>query len=93
METKKILIGDSFKAEWLMDAVEKYIRENPMVEDLDVHLHFKMRIDLIADILADLRIADRIERIILSGKMYFRIHEITEEELRAVSMPMPFGTL
>ena len=92
METKKIIIGEQSKITWLMDAVEDHIRKNPMIDDIEIHNHLKIRLDIIANALTTLRITNRIERIFLSGKTCFRILEITEEEIRAVSMPMPFGT-
>ena len=93
METKKILIGRVSENQWLTDAITDFIRENPMIDESEIDSHFKMRVDLIANILAELRTEGKIERIVMGGMTYYRILEFTDAELRAVSMTVPFGTL
>ena len=85
------MIGELSTDDWIREAVLDYIEKNPMVGDTEIHKHFKMRVDIIASVLADLRTENRIERIVVNGRTHYRMFEITEEELLSVSLPMPFG--
>ena len=71
----KISIGDHHEDEWLSDAIEEYIEKNPLVDDLTLMKDFKMRIDILADILTTLRIEGKIERI-FSGDGNFKYKKI-----------------
>lgn len=92
-EFKKIRIGELGENDWLVDAIEDYIKENHSVSDVKIHNHFKMRVDIIASALADMRVADRLERHIVDGISYYRIFKITDEEFRESSFPTPFGNI
>jgi hypothetical protein len=91
MDTKKISIGRISENQWLIEAVTDYIKANPMVEDLQVFKEFKMRVDLISNILTELRQNIVIERIILNRRTYLKYIEFTDDEFQAISMESPFG--
>ena len=59
----KISIGKIGENQWLIEGIEDYIEENPLVDDLTIMKHFNMRVDILADILTELRITGKIERI------------------------------
>ena len=89
----RIIIGEVDEKTWLMDALKDYINENPMVSDIELHQHFKMRIDILSNALVELRLEGIIERVIIKTMMYYRIFEVTEEDLQDLSLPTPFGNL
>lgn len=91
-DTSKISIGELRMDDWLREEILGYIEKNPMVMDVDIYKHFKMRVDIIGGVLTDLRVEGEVERIMIGGRTHYRIHEITEEDFREVSLPIPFGT-
>lgn len=91
LEFKRISIGELSENDWLMDTLEDYIKKNPMVSEIKINKHFKLRVDLIASALSDMRLTHRLERFIIDGMTYYRILKITDEDLWEVSLPMPFG--
>jgi len=90
---KRISIGELNENNWLVDALEDYIKKNPMVSDIKVINHFKLRVDLIENALTEMRLAYRLERYIVDTITYYRILKITDEDLRRISLPTPFGNL
>jgi len=92
-DTSKISIGELRMDDWLREEILEYIEKNPMVMDVDIYKHFKIRVDIIATVLTDLRIKGNIERIIIGGNCHYSILEFTEEELQEVTFPTPFGNL
>lgn len=73
-EFNKISWGEVKQEVWLAEAIEDYIRENPLVDNDTIHSHFKMRVDIISSILTQLRVDKKIERIHLgSGKLIYKI--------------------
>lgn len=92
-EFKRILVGELSENDWLKDAIDDYVKENHSVSDIKINNHFKMRVDIIADALAEMRLANRLERHIVDGISYYRIYKFTDEEFREVSFPTPFGNI
>jgi len=90
-EFKKISIGELNENDWLIDALEDYIKKNPMVSNIQVTNHFKLRVDLIENALTDMRLRFQIERFIITGIPHYQILETTEEDIQNLSLPIPFG--
>lgn len=90
-DTSKISIGKLHMDDWLRVEVLDYIKRNPMVRDINIHRHFKMRVDIIATVLIDLRTECEIERIMINGNSYYKIFKFTEEDFQEISLPHSFG--
>ena len=89
--SSKILIGELRMDDWLREEMLDYIEKNPCVMDVDIYKHFKMRVDIIATVLADLRIDGEIERVVINGGSCYSILKFTKKELRDASLPTPIG--
>ena len=90
-DTRKISIGKLRMDDWLRVEVLDYIEKNPVVMDVDIYKHFKMRVDIVATVLGDLRMDGEIERVVINGRCCYSVIKFTEEELQEASLPMPFG--
>lgn len=77
-EFKKIVLNDLHRPEWLFEEILDFIREKGVVDDIEIIKRFRMRVDILANVLTTLRIEGKIKRSLNEQRLC--VYSVIDEE-------------